>query len=250
MNNTITITLKLMLCVLISTQSITVLAQSIRYSGFYDWENGAEILKDPIQLNDGSILVVGNTAAAGPTGFAESFNVVINSDGDTLYTQVYGKHESNVIPQAVVGSRYTSSIYAAGYICDFFVDIDGQCDYYFSKLDDTGDTLFTKVINRPDTGDFVLDLVETRPNKLMLIGWTYDDTTNANANADLMFITVDTLGNELNRVIWGGVGTDYVHSGLVINENGDVLMTGWRGDDSWLVKTDSIGNVAGPHWQA
>ena len=34
-----------------------------------------------------------------------------------------------------------------------------------------------------------------------------------------------------------------MHSGLVINEDGDVLMTGWRGNDSWLVKTDSIGNV-------
>ena len=202
MNNATTITLKLMLCVLISTQSINVLAQSIRYSGFYDWENGAEILKDAVALANGSLLVIGNTSESNGACCGKSYNIVVDSTGELEYAFVREGIDLNIIPKAVVKTS-SGSVYEAGYLCDYSVESPGYCDYYFSKLTNEGDTVFTKVINRPDTGDFVLDLVETRPNKLMLIGWTYDDTTST--DADLMFITVDTLGNELNRVVWGGV---------------------------------------------
>ena len=74
-----------------------------------------------------------------------------------------------------------------------------------AKLDETGDTLFTNVFERPDTSDFMLDIVQTRPNKLLLMGWTYNDTVQVSSAAQLLFITTDTLGNKLNEVVWGGV---------------------------------------------
>jgi hypothetical protein len=58
------------------------------------------------------------------------------------------------------------------------------------------------------------------------------------------------LGNEVNRVVWGGGGTDYINAGLTIDSIGNVVMVGYtksfptiNNGRSWVVKTDSIGNV-------
>ena len=142
-------------------------------------------------------------------------------------------------------------MYAAGYFCDFRIESPSYCDYFVQKLDPSGNELFTTIYERLDTCDLLLDMVQTRPNKIMLIGWTCNDTTQN--NTDLMFITVDTLGNELNRIVWGGGATDFVSSGVVVGEDGDVMMTGYTrsfpstsSGRTWVVKTDSVGNVK---WQ-
>lgn len=91
--------------------------------------------------------------------------------------------------------------------------------------------------------------MQTRPNKIMLIGWTCNDTTQD--NTELLFITVDTLGNELNRVVWGGGGTDFMSAGVVVDEVGSVIMAGYTKSfpfvsnniRTWVIKTDSVGNV-------
>jgi hypothetical protein len=221
---------------------VSVNAQSIRYSNFYDSNSGAEILDEAIILNDGSLLVAGKTSNSNGSGFGKVFNLVVSEDGSLQYSHVWEESQMTIGPYAIVQTEH-GGIFEAGTIHDYSVPSLGTGDFFLAKLDETGDTLFTKVYARPDTSDFLLDIVQTRPNKLLLIGWTYDDTVAVSSAAQLLFITVDTLGNELNRVVWGGGGTDYVHSGLVINDDGEVLMTGWKGNDSWLVKTDSIGNV-------
>ena len=223
-------------------------AQSIRYSNFYDSNLGAELLKEGVLLDDGSMLIIANTSESNGSCCGRSLNIVIDEEGQLEHQIVRQAVDTNIIPQALLRTE-EGFIFEAGHFCDFSVPSLGYCDFYLAKLNQAGDTLFHKVYERPDTADILLDLVQTSPNKLMLIGWTYDDTTNA--DSDLMFLTVDTLGNELNRVVWGGAGTDYVHSGLVINEIGEVLMTGYTGSfpslnstgRTWVVKTDSIGNV-------
>jgi len=238
-----------LLCTL-GVQSFSASAQSIRYSRFYDSNQGAEILKEAVILNDGSLMVTGNTSNSNGSCCGRSFNIVIDPAGELEHALVREAVDVNIIPKGLVVSSNGLSVYEAGYICDYSVPSLGYCDFYLAKLDQTGDTLFTKVYARPDTSDYLLDIVQTRPNKLMLIGWTYNDTVAVSSAAQLMFITVDTLGNELNRVVWGGAGTDYVHSGLTIDSLGHVIMVGYtksfptlNNGRSWVVKTDSIGNV-------
>lgn len=239
-----------MLCIVFTVQSISVSAQSIRYSNFYDSSNqGAEIFKEVVRLDNGSLLVIGGTANAAFYPYIKTINVVVNSEGGLESLIERQSATADVISIGVVKSPLTGAIYEAGTLCDYSIESTGDCDFYVAKLNSTGDTLFTSVIERSDTNEYLLDIVQTRPNKLLLIGWTYNDTVAASSAAQLLFITVDTLGNELNRVIWGGSNTDYIHSGLVINEEGEVLMTGGTKSfggsdyDTWLVKTDSIGNV-------
>lgn len=227
-----------------------VRAQSIRYSNFFDSNSGAELLKEATVLSNGSLLVIGATGNSNGSGHIKTFNLVVNDDGEQEHSHVIEFASGHFNTKAVVQSEEGGGIYAAGYICGYSTTNSSTCDFFISKLDETGDTLFTKVIERPDTSDYLLDIVQTRENKLLLIGWTYNDTVAVSSAAELLFITVDTLGNELNRVIWGGGGTDYVHSGVVVNAEGDVLMTGYTKSfpsvstgRTWVIRTDSIGNV-------
>lgn len=224
----------------------------MRFSDFYDFHNGADALLDVEPLSNGSFAIVGTTLnLTDNVGAYEGIHLKISLDGEIQQEHRYGLSQHNYNTRALIKSNYSESSYTAGYYCDFSIESLGYCDFYLSKLDGNMDTVYTNVISRPDTGDVLLNLVETKPNRLMLIGWTYNDTTNA--NADILLITLDTLGNEVNRVVYGGGGTDYIHSGIVINEVGEVIMTGYTksfggsaNGRTWTIKTDSIGNVL---WQ-
>ncbi|MDP6909458.1 MAG: hypothetical protein QF371_08130, partial [Flavobacteriales bacterium] len=203
-----------------------ICAQSIRFSEFYDLNNGAGGFLDIVDLSDTGFVAVGSALNLTDNhGYSDGFHVRTHIDGGFIQTTGFSEPEVSNNTQAVIKSNFSNAIYSSGYRCDFNVSGESYCDFFFSQLSEDGDTLLTNIIERPDTSDFLLNMVETRPNKILLLGWTYDDTTNA--DADLLFITVDTLGNELNRVVWGGGGTDYVHSAIVINENGETLMTGY-----------------------
>jgi len=184
-------------------QSIPVSAQSIRYSNFYDSQDGgAEIFKEAVELDNGSLLIVGGTANSSVYPYIKTINVVVDEQGLSLHSIERESLLGDINSKAVVRTE-SGGVYEAGYIC-YAAPQPSYCDYYLAKLDATGDTIFTKVIERPDTSDYLLDIVQTRPNKLLLIGWTYNDNVAVSGGSELMFITVDTLGNELNRVIWGG----------------------------------------------
>jgi hypothetical protein len=223
--------------------------QTIRYSGFYDLNNGAGGLLSVIHLGGDTLMAVGSSLnLTTNSGYSEGHHVVVSPDGSLLYEHEHSELEKSHKPQSVIRSSYSDAIYSSGYHCDYTVESSGYCDFYFSKLSNTGDTLFTRIIERPDTSDFLLDMVETTSNTILLMGWTYDNP--AETNADLLFISVDSLGNEINRVVWGGVATDFVGSGVVVDALGNVMMTGYTksfpaqsNGRTWVVKTDSIGNL-------
>jgi hypothetical protein len=232
--------------------SFSVVAQSVRFSEFYDLNQGAGGFVDVALVDNERLIAVGSVLnLSDNVNFYNGFHVVVSLSGNQLASQGFNPIGMNYNTRSVIQSTFREATFSGGYFCDFTVESPGYCDFFFSRINsNTGDTTFTRIIQRTDTADVFLNMVETRPNKIMLIGWTYDDTTDA--DADLLFITVDTLGNELNRVVYGGGGTDYVHSGTVINELGEIMMTGGTksfagGDyDTWVLKTDSIGNV---QWQ-
>ena len=228
---------------------LNLYGQPIRFSEFYDSDNGAGLLEAIVELDNGGFMAVGSNLNLANDANQDGHHVVVDDNGNLMNQIAISYPGKTYNTQALLKSD-AGSLFSSGYLCDYTVESPGHCDFYLSKLDETGDTIFTHVIERTDTSDYLLNMVETGSNKIMLIGWTLNDTTGN--NADLLFITVDTLGNELNRVVYGGSGTDYVHSGIVINEMGESLLTGHTksfggGDnDSWVLKVDSIGNVL---WQ-
>lgn len=223
--------------------AVEVTSQPIRFSTFYDSNNGAGLLAAVVLLDDGKLMAAGSNLNG---SYSDGHNVVVDDDGNLLFEQEITFSGMTYNTQTLLRTS-AGAVFSSGYFCDYTNESPGYCDFYFSKLDETGDTLFTKVLTRPDTGDVLITMVQTRPNKIMLIGWTYNDTMSG--NADLLFITVDTMGNEVNRVVWGGSGTDYVNSSCLKDANGSVLMTGSTqsfgagAGSSWVLETDSVGNV-------
>lgn len=225
---------------------VSVCAQSIRYSNFYDFDNTAGVLLDLSPMPDGKLCAVG--VGINNQGLEVATHLVVDSLGNEVFSHAFSETNRSIKSRALLALGESWSLFEAGYYCDFSVQSPGYCDYYLARLDQTGDTIFTVVYERTDTCDVLLDMVQTRPNKIMLIGWTCNDTTES--NPELMLIVVDTLGHELNRVTWGGLQTDYVHSGVVFGGDGDVFLVGYTSSfptpnegRTWVVKTDSIGNV-------
>ena len=222
---------------------VNLYGQPIRFSEFYDSDDGAGAILNIVESDNGFIAQGTNFK----NGVRQSHTLEIDSEGQLLTDHTVFDVQVGYESFAMVRLS-TGQIASAGSLCDYNVPSPGYCDFYFALLDESGDTVFTNVYPRIDTTDILLSMIETRPNKILLIGWTYDDTTNA--DSDLLFITVDTLGNELNRVVYGGGGTDFISDGVVIDSTGDVLMVGYtksfpsiNSGRSWVIKTDSLGNV-------
>ena len=232
---------------------LNLCGQPIRFSNFYDLANGAGGFVNCALIDQDRIIALGSELNLTDNfGYNNGFHQVVDGQGNPVGSTGFNPLGANMNARAVVKSRYFDHLYTAGYVCDYNTGAR-PCEFYFSRSSmENGDTLFTRLMHRPDTTDYLLNMVETRPNKILLMGWSYNDTVEVSGGSDLLFITVDTLGNELNRVVYGGGSTDYIHSGIVINEMGESLLTGYTksfggGDnDSWVLKVDSIGNVL---WQ-
>jgi hypothetical protein len=230
---------------------LLVFGQPIRYSNHYDLNGGAGGLLDVVILGNGNLQAVGSSLnLSNNFGRDDGFYVQESDDGQPISQHGISLLDRSVNIRAVIKSP-SGSVYSSGYFCDFRFESPSYCDFLFQKLDNEGDTIFSRVYPRVDTCDYLLDMVQTRPNKIMLVGWTCNDTTQD--NTELMFITVDTLGNEVNRVVYGGGATDFISAGVVVDSLGDIIMAGYTrsfpsasSGRTWVIRTDSIGNVK---WQ-
>lgn len=241
--------LKFFVCATLLLQTMIGFCQSIRFTEFYDVHSGADVIDGVIESEDNNIIVAGTSLnLTDNINNYDAFQILVNQFGAVINSERITRQGHSYSHKNVINSKFSDAIFACGHHCDYTIESSGYCDFYFSKLDNTGDTIFTKIIERPDTTDRLLSMVETRPNTILLMGWTYNDTTSV--NSDVFLVAVDTLGNVLNRTVYGGTGTDFVRSGVIINEAGETLLTGFTESfpspsigRTWTVRTDSVGNV-------
>lgn len=224
-------------------------SQSIRHSSFYDHPNaGAGILEDMVLLDNDELLLIGNSLNIN-SGYRDGHHVLVDDFGNLITEVDISSDLVEFNPQAILQSNFSNGVYSAGYHCDYSIESPGPCDFYFSKLDHLGDTIFTKIVERRDTSDLLLNMVQSTANSILLIGWTYNNPNET--DADILITVVDTFGNVLNNVVYGGVGTDFLNDGIAVDSTGDVIMAGYTTSfpvasssiRTWVVKTDSIGNV-------
>ena len=188
--------------------ALAALGQSVGYSNFYDIDMGLGVLESATLMDNGNLLVVGNNYNE-TNNWRDGFHVVVDIEGNVINQIAIASDLGEINAQTVLHSQYSEAYYSAGYFCDYSIERPTYCDYYFSKLGLDGDTLFLKVFQTPDTCDILYDVVETGLNRLLLIGQTCNDTVTQ--NKDLLLIAIDTLGNEVNRIVFlGGVRTMFI----------------------------------------
>jgi hypothetical protein len=184
------------------------------------------------QTVDGGYIVAGAT-------LDDVYLVKTNAGGDTMWTRTYGD----------AGSCYGKSVRQTadgGYIIAGSVRSSFQgYDVYLVKTDSLGDALWTRTFGG-DSQDMGRSVWQTTDGGYVITGWTCSYGAGA---GDVYLIKTDPNGDTQWSRTYGGADGDFGNAvqqtpdgGYIIAGETDSYGTGRS--DVYLVKTDSLGNVA------
>jgi hypothetical protein len=191
------------------------------------------------QTRDTGYIVTGYTTSDG-AGSRDFYLVRLDEDGDTLWTRTWG------------GSGYEYGWFAAQTADDGYVLCGGTGssgaggeDAYLAKTNSVGDVLWTKTFGGTSY-DYGCGMRATADGGFVLTGFTSSFGTGGK---DVYLVRTDCSGDTLWTKAYGGTGDDCGYSVQQTTDGGHVV-AGYTnsfgaGDcDVYLIKTDSLGNVA------
>jgi len=191
------------------------------------------------QTSDGGYIITGFTESFGAGG-TDVYLVKTDATGDTMWTRTYGGTGADY-GQA---GRQTAD---GGYIVTGSTRTYGSgfYDVYLVKTDAQGDTMWTRRFGGAgmDEGHAVQ---QTGDSGYIITGRTWSFVTG---EYDVYLIKTDADGDTLWARTYGGTSGDLGYSvqqtadgGFVITGSTRSYGAGWS--DVYLIKTDSLGNVA------
>lgn len=135
----------------------------------------------------------------------------------------------------------------------------GYFDYLVMHLDTAGSTLDRKIYGGTDQ-EFARGILKTNDNNAIVYGMgssTNGNVIGAYGNYDYWILKIDSVGNIIWQKCLGGTDSDAAYDAIQTADNGfifsgysasnDVMVSGNHGgNDAWIVKTDSLGNL---EWQ-
>ena len=177
---------------------------------------------------DGNYVIAGITSSFGANG-KNVWILKIDTNGDTLWTQVFGYHMEDV----GYGVCCTSD---SGYVVAGYINGTGQWtagDLWLLKTDANGDTLWTQVYG---TGgeDYGWDVYETPDSGYVVAG--------RRAN-DMWLLRTDAYGDTIWTQTYGGAGTESALA-MIMTSDGGYLIGGYTtsfghgSNDFYLIKTE------------
>ena len=186
------------------------------------------------QISDGGYIIAGWTNSYG-AGYYDVYLIKTDSLGDTLWTRIYGGTSSDFGYSVIQTSD-------GGYI----VAGETDEDVYLIKTDANGDTAWTRTYGGTnwDDGNSVIQISN---GGYIIAGWT---NSYGAGYSDVYLIKTDSFGDTLWTRTYGG--TDYEYGYLLAQTSdggyivvGNTYSYGAGMTDVYLIKTDSLGNVAG-----
>ncbi|MGZ3862732.1 MAG: T9SS type A sorting domain-containing protein [Bacteroidia bacterium] len=189
------------------------------------------------QTNDGGYIFVGHTVSFGSAtgGF---YAVKTNSNGDTLWTRVYGGITDSYCYTVI---QTTDNGYAITGYTDCFGA--GGTDFYVVKTNTSGDTLWTKTYGS-SFDDYSYGIDQTTDGGFIIAGTT---SGAGGLNPQIMLVKTNAGGDTLWTKIYGGTGTDNAFTVQQTADGGYIIggTTSSYGNgnyDAYLIKTDANGN--------
>ena len=193
---------------------------------------------ETVQTSDGGYAITGDTNSSGAGG-RDFWLIKTDANGNMLWNKTYGgalDEECGVMCQTNDGG------YAiAGYTKSFGV---GGQDVWLVKTNSLGNMQWSNIYG--GTGDeHALSMVQTNDGGYAIVGVT---SSFGAGGQDVWLVKTDTAGNMQWNKTYGGNSTDYGY-GVVQASDGGYAMAGYThsfgagGDDVWLVKTDTNGNM-------
>jgi ABC-type transport system substrate-binding protein len=192
-----------------------------------------------VQTSDGGYALAGTTDSYGAGGW-DFWLVKTDSNGQVQWNNTYGGAEdelgTEMIQTSDGGYALTGWTHSYG---------AGGVDFWLVKTDSDGNAQWNKTYGGASL-DFSSSVVQTSDGGYALAGYTY--SFGAGGPADFWLVKTDSAGNMQWNKTYGGTNWDAATS-LVQTSDGGYAMAGETqsygagGYDSWLVKTDSAGNM-------
>ncbi len=159
---------------------------------------------------------------------------------DTLWTKTYGGFDNDIAYS--VSETSDGKYLVAGYTSSFGA---GLQDAYLLKIDDDGDTLWTKTFggSSMDGAHFVR---ETSDGCYLIAGYT---ESFGSGGKDMYLIKTDSAGVIQWTKVYGGVNQDVAYSLCETPDSGYIISgyrdgpSGWVKGDLWLLRTDVHGDT-------
>jgi hypothetical protein len=185
------------------------------------------------QTSDGGYIIAGETAINDPDG--DGYLIKTDANGDTMWTSIIGGSDYDLLQP--VFETADGGYITAGYTLSWGA---GGTDAWLVKTNSLGDTLWTRTYGGP-TWDVIFRMDLTTDGGYILCAATNDIE-------DLWIIKTDSMGNVEWDSIYGGSGTDVCGNVHQLPDGGYFVSAstysfGPGGDDFWLLRIDSVGNV-------
>ncbi|MFH2050540.1 MAG: LamG-like jellyroll fold domain-containing protein, partial [bacterium] len=200
-------------------------------NSFYNWGRNLDL------TSDGGFIVVGSTALD-ETGFQNIWLLKINNGGDTLWTKTYCGNEN-------AGGYSVQEVSDEGFIITGYItDSSGNTDICLIKTDNNGNQEWLKRYGGSEY-EIALYVSETSDNGFVISGHTY---SYGMGESDVYILKTDINGDTLWTKTYGG-GAREGFSCVKETSDGGYIFTGQSisfgpgGQDVWLMKTDSQGDV-------
>jgi hypothetical protein len=178
------------------------------------------------------------------------FNIAtLNEHGDTILLKSYQIPATTYwVGDVVVKNNF---LYYSGYAFD---SIAQKTYFLLMKVNQLGDTIWTKQYSLPYNSGLCARIIETSDKGFILAGWTvpYNYTTGNYGFAKAQIIKVDSSGNLLWSKYYGSANTtDQIYS-VVETPEKELIFVGVKNVyyplfvvdyQYYLFKTDSLGNI-------
>jgi hypothetical protein len=176
------------------------------------------------------------------SGYSDTYLVKLDSGGGTTWSATFGDtgYQTGYSVEQTADGGYIA-VGASGYS-----DQSDGHDVYLVRTDAAGNPLWTKVLR--EANDQAGNTVHQTPDGgFALCGWTGIIMTDSSSDAYL--VRTDANGDTLWTTTFGGSSKDVGCSFQPTGDGGYVIAGytssfGTGGEDVWLIKTDSFGNVA------
>jgi hypothetical protein len=200
--------------------------------GGVDWEFGYGLC----QTTDSTFAIVGETYSYGH-GQSDIYVLKVNRQGDTLWTKTYGGSLEDRAKS--IKLMPDSSLIIAGASKSYG---NGTYDYYFLRINQIGDTLWSRILHHITDAEF-MDVLVNPDTSLVFCGYQKD---SADTYRDIALIKYNDQGSLLwNRCYLFHESSDAYASTIVSRPNGNIIFGGtstYRPTaDARVIESDSDG---------
>ncbi|HMU44330.1 MAG TPA: T9SS type A sorting domain-containing protein [Ignavibacteriaceae bacterium] len=191
--------------------------------------------------NDGGYILTGERDAY-PEGDSDEWIVKTDSAGEFLWEKIYGSNTEDDRTFSIVKATNGGYIIGGSKGCDGYAD----CDGWLVRINEEGDTLWTKTFFGTDNSDWFEEVVETNDLGYILTGRIALHTSGY--AGDVWLLKTDSLGNlEWEKTYDYQEDVDIGYSVQQTIDGGYIIAGGASPPDilerGWIIRTNSVGDT-------